>query len=371
MKKNVRKINLFLSSILIVISPNLNAQKDSSHSLLPSIKTMGFINVFYSYDFNQPDGNKRQDFFFHHNRHNEFNLNMGLLQVEVDHAKYRAKLGFQAGTYANDNYAEEQDIFQNIYQANVGVALNKSNSLWLDAGIFESNLGFESALSIDNWTLSRALSSESSPYYLAGAKLNYQTEKNWSFTALVSNGWQRIQRIEGNSLLSFGSQITYEEKNRFLINWSTFVGTDDPDEQRRMRYFNNFYTKIYPLPKVSVLLGFDHGIQEESKNSSSNNYWYVYTFITQYQLSDLWNMAFRAEYFQDDDELIIEAEEAMGFQTTSISFNLDYLPNNLTAIRLEGRWLTAPSNTFLGADGLESENFFITASIAMKLEHKH
>ena len=36
-------------------------------------------------------------------------------------------------------------------------ALNRSRTLWLDVGEFSSHIGFESAISADNYTLSRSL----------------------------------------------------------------------------------------------------------------------------------------------------------------------------------------------------------------------
>jgi hypothetical protein len=55
---------------------------------------------------------------------------------------------------------------------NVNGQLRKK-TLWLDAGIFGSHMGFESALSIDNPTLTKSFVAENSPYYWSGAKLTY------------------------------------------------------------------------------------------------------------------------------------------------------------------------------------------------------
>ncbi|WP_133272779.1 outer membrane beta-barrel protein [Hymenobacter radiodurans] len=44
----------------------------------------------------------------------------------------------------------------------------------MDTGIFTSHLGFELALSKDNWTLSRSLMAKNSPYYEAGVRITYE-----------------------------------------------------------------------------------------------------------------------------------------------------------------------------------------------------
>lgn len=230
------KVYIFFM-ILIFFGSNSYGQRDSTGLKAPTVSISGFIDVFYVYDFGKPKNNLRQSFFYNYNRHNEVNLNLGYIKCDVIHSRYRASLGLQAGTYVNDNYMNEQGVLKNIQNANIGISLLKNNNLWFDVGIFPSHIGFESAVSIENWTLTRSVLAENSPYFLSGAKLTYQPSDQLTLVALVINGWQRIQRVHGNQLLSFGTQITYAPNNRFTVNWSTFIGTDDPDIQRRMRYF--------------------------------------------------------------------------------------------------------------------------------------
>ncbi len=170
----MQQIRQYALLILITLSSSgLLAQRDSTWQQNPRLNISGFADVFYVYDFNQPQGTERQAFLFNHNRHNEFNLNLGLVKLDVDHSKYRANFALQTGTYANDNYAAEPGLLKNIFEANIGISLNNKNNLWLDAGVLPSHIGFESAISMDNMTLSRSLSAENSPYFLTGAKLTF------------------------------------------------------------------------------------------------------------------------------------------------------------------------------------------------------
>lgn len=237
--KQIWQFNAVL--ILCIVSFNLSAQVDSTWQQKPQLAIEGFVDVFYVYDFNQPESITRQPFLFNHNRHNEFNLNLGLIKLALKHTKYRANFAMHTGTYANDNYAAEPGLLKNIFEANVGVSLNRRNNLWLDAGIFPSHIGFESAISADNMTLTRSMLAENSPYFLTGAKLTYNPNDHWEIAGLIVNGWQRIQRLPGNSIPSFGTQVTFTPTQKTTLNWSTFIGTDDPDTTRRMRYFNNLY----------------------------------------------------------------------------------------------------------------------------------
>lgn len=59
---------------------------------------------------------------------------------------------------------------------------------WLDAGIYPSHIGLESAVGKDNRTLTRSLAAENSPYYESGARITYVTPNNaWTLCAHVLN----------------------------------------------------------------------------------------------------------------------------------------------------------------------------------------
>jgi hypothetical protein len=357
----------WLISALLLATCQLRAQ-DSIWKQKPELRLAGFLEVFYAYDFNKPQGNSRQPFLYNHNRHNEFNLNLGYVKLGLEHTKYRANLALHAGTYVNDNYAAEPGVLKHVFEANVGLSLNKTNKLWLDAGIFASHIGFESAVSIDNWTLTRSLLAENSPYFLSGAKLTYTPNSKWAIAALVCNGWQRIQRLQGNSLPSFGTQLTYSPTAAVSFNWSTFIGTDDPDSTRRMRYFNNLYGKFQIGKKFGLIAGFDIGVQQQRKASSSYHVWFSPVLIAQYRFTPKWVTALRAEYYQDRSGVIIPSLNPDGFAASGLSLNVDYTPIPIIACRIEGRWLGSIDNLFERNNNLTNNNFALLASIAVKLQ---
>lgn len=318
------------------------------------------------YDFNQPQGTKRQPFLFNHNRHNEFNLNFGFVKLGLEHSKYRANLALQKGTYVNDNYAAETKLLKNIFEANVGLSLNKKNNLWLDAGVFASHIGFESAISTSNWTMTRSVLAENSPYFLSGAKLTYNPNEKWEIAGLILNGWQRIQRLTGYSLPSYGTQINCRPTEKVTFNWSTFMGTNDPDTTRRMRYFNNLYGQFQPTQKFGLIVGFDIGIQQRIKGSSVYDLWFSPVLIGQYSIHKSWKTAIRAEYYQDETGIIIPTNTPNGFKTMGLSLNMDYSPTQNIICRIEGRWLNSKDQIFETKTALTDNNFIIATSIAIR-----
>jgi hypothetical protein len=364
--KQIRQFKLIALGCLL--SLNLSAQVDRAWDQKPELSISGFADVFYVYDFNLPQNISRQPFLFNHNRHNEFNLNLGYIKLGLSHTKYRANLALHTGTYAIDNYVAEPGLLKNIFEANIGIALNKQNNLWLDAGIIPSHIGFESAISIDSWTMTRSLLAENSPYFLTGAKLTFNPNEHWEMAALILNGWQRIQRLEGNSLPSFGTQINFSPTPSTTFNWSTFVGTDDPDTLRRMRYFNNFYGQFQLTKRVGLITGFDIGTQQKFKGSSSFDYWFTPVIIVQYAINKSWKTTLRAEYYQDEKGVIIPTGTNNGFSTAGFSYNIDYSPTQNIVCRLEGRWLNSKDNLFETKTSSTNNNFIIGTSLAIKFE---
>ncbi|CAM3726214.1 Porin [Pontibacter korlensis] len=266
-----------------------------------------------------------------------------------------------------DNYAAEEEFLRHVFEANVGVALSSKGNLWLDAGIFGSHIGFESAISTDNFTLTRSLLAENSPYYLAGAKVSYSPTSSWTLAVLVTNGWQRIRRVSGNSLPSFGTQVNYTPNDQVALNWSTFIGTDDPDRFRRMRYFNNLCGQFSLNERLSLIAGFDIGAQQESKGSSNYQVWYSPVLISRYQFNSQWAAAARAEYYSDRHQIIIAAPSTEGFRTTGLSLNADYSPHPNVVCRTEARWLRGSNPIFLRNEGYGANNIFLVGSIALHI----
>jgi hypothetical protein len=327
----------------------------------------GYVEAYYQYDFNKPTDNNRPGFIYSHSRHNEFNLNLGFLKGSYNAERVRANLAIAAGTYMNANYAAETGVLKNVYEANAGLKISKKKNLWIDAGIFSSHIGFESAVSKDCWTLTRSMLADNSPYFESGAKLTYTSDNNkWVVSGLVLNGWQRIKRVDANSLMSYGTQLQYKPNSNILLNYSTFIGTDKPDSVRLWRYFHNLYGVINVTSKFGITAGFDIGSEQKTKGSSDFNTWYSPVLILKYAVTPKWTVAARGEYYDDNYGVIIASGTPNGFKTAGYSLNVDYAPIPNAVIRLEVRSLNSKDDVFTkGSGAVTNNNTFITSSIAV------
>ena len=266
----------------------------------------------------------------------------------------------------NANYAAEPGVLKNIYEANAGVKLSKNKNLWLDAGIMPSHIGFESAVSKDCWNMTRSILADNSPYFEAGAKITYTSHNGkWLVSGMALNGWQRITRVNGNSLMSWGTQIQYKPSDKFLLNYSTFIGTDKPDSARLSRLFHNIYGIFNVTDKFGITAGFDIGTEEKFPGSDDKNTCYSPVLILKYTFHNKWAIAVRGEYYSDEDGVVIATGTLNGFKTTGFSLNIDYSPMKNFVVRLEARNLSSKDEIFIKPSGITNNNTFITSSIAV------
>jgi hypothetical protein len=326
----------------------------------------GYAEAYYSYDLNKPTDNSRPGFIYSHNRHNEFNVNLAFIKASYSSERARANVALAAGTYMNANYAAEPGVLKNILEGNVGYKLSRTKSLWFDIGIFPSHIGFESAISKDCWTLTRSLVAENSPYFESGAKLSYVTGNGkLAISALALNGWQRITRLNANSLMSWGTQIAIKPSDKVTLNYSTFLGTDKPDSARLTRIYHNIYGIFQFTEKWGLTAGFDIGTEQVSKGSSQKNTWYTPVGILRFTPTGNWAIAFRGEYFSDRYGVIISTGTPNGFRTSGFSLNVDYLPASNIALRVEGRTLTSKDEIFIKNGNPKANSTAITFSAAL------
>jgi hypothetical protein len=338
----------------------LYAQEESK------IKVTGYLETYYGYDFNKPGDNNRPGFIYSHHRHNEVNLNLGYIKGSYAHGTIRVNVALMAGTYSNANMTAEPGVLKNIYEANVGLRLSEETNLWLDAGIFSSHIGFESAVSKDCWVLTRNISSENTPYFESGAKLSYSTpDGKYSAVLLYLNGWQRINRLDGNSQPAGGLQLTWKPNEIITVNYSNYLGTEGADEVRVKRFYHNIYGVFQLTEDFGLTAGFDYGTQQKTKGSTDHNEVLSPVVIAQYKIDDRWKIAGRMEYYQDKNGVFIATGTPAGFRTKGYSINFDYAPVHNAVIRLEGKHYESKDKVFLGSTNPTHQNTAVTASIAV------
>jgi hypothetical protein len=347
----------------------------SAQMLDSAITISAYAEAYYGYELAQPEDHLRPGFFYSFNRHNEVNLNMGMVKLAYARKNVRGNFALMAGTYAQYNLAAEPELLRNVFEANAGVKLSTRRNLWLDVGILPSHIGFESAIGKDCWNLTRSILADNTPYYEAGARVSYTSDNGkWYASGLVLNGWQRITRVEGNNTPAAGTQLTYRPNGRTTLNWSTFVGNDKPDSVSQLRIFNNLYAQLQITERFGVIMGCDIGVEQAASGDSlpgaqaASGTWITPILIPRYRLGERSYLAARVEYYQDEQGVIIATGTPKGFRTLGYSLNFDQWVNPNVLWRIEARSLSSEDPVFVDTDGGPSTtNTFFTASIVFSI----
>ena len=347
----MKQFLLFL--LLLSLSAGVFSQDSTKNNV---VSLTGFVDFYYQYDFANPGNKERPEFLYNYKRHNEFNINLALIKAAYTNNKVRANVGLMVGNYPQYNLAAELPLMQHIYEANAGYAF--SDKISIDAGIFSSHIGLESAISKDNWNLSRSIIAENTPYYETGIKLNYVPTEKWTASFLLLNGWQNIK--ETNSGKAIGTQLQFKPNEKWLLNSSTFIGNEKPDSAKQLRLFHNFYTTYAITKKWNAAFLFDIGKEKHSN-------WFGTALLLQHSFTKKLNTACRIEYYKDKKGIIVSINQASGFQTTGFSWNIDYCPAKNIYFRTEVRYFHSANAIFL-TDGLpKKNNSSVLGSIAVAL----
>ena len=310
-----------LTSLLALLLTTVNgfAQVDSAKSL----KLNGYVETYYSYDFSRPNNFEKPDYNYNYKKHNQINVNLAFLRASYQTKRIRSNLALMTGTYAKYNLSAEPDWAKPLMEANVGYKPFEQHHFWIDAGVMPSHIGFESAVGNDCWNLTRSLLAENSPYYESGVKLNYTNEKENLFLAfLVLNGWQRIEVTDWGQTPSFGIQVNYKPSNALTLNYSNFMGRVKLESINALRVFHNLFAIYEASPRISFIIGFDIGTQQD--NDKNLNVWYTPVLISKVNLTQKSKIAGRLEYYSDKQQIIIPTATANGYQTFGASVNYDY-----------------------------------------------
>lgn len=315
----------FLSVVAAVapaLAENSSATKDNKEPEKLPLTFGGYIDAQYAYDLNDPS-NRDRAYTTQPARTNEFNINLAYLDAKLDADRIRGRLALQVGTSVQSNYSSEPtqgivsgpSLSRHIQEGVIGYRV--TDKLWIDGGIYFSHIGFESWISKENWTPSRSLSADYSPYYQSGLKATYQWTETLSTQLHLLNGWQNIS--ENNGAKALGIQVAFSPSQALSITYNNFLGNEVGSQ---WRFFNDLIVKVGITDRLSVAALYDFGLQQDS-GLASWSLWHVAGAFVRYQFTPTLALAARGEFFLDRNQVIVVTGTPNGFQTFGASMNAD------------------------------------------------
>jgi hypothetical protein len=287
---------------LVMISSISFAQDKPKES---GIDIHGFVDTYYSYNFNKPDSrlNGFSNFDF---RHNAFSLNLAELVIskstsDTNPVGFRIDLDFGETTdfihcgALSCPGGQKEEPFKNIQQAYVTWAT--PIGLTLDMGKFVTHMGLEVIESKDNWNYTRSLLFCCAiPYYHTGVRANYNVSDILFINGYVYNGWNNV--IETNGKKTFGAQIGFTPIKQLpiILNW---IGPEDGISFGNEVQVYDAIVSFNMSDALAFAVNYDYGTSKAAATGDKM----TWTGVAGYARFGIGNSALAARYeFVDDGD---------------------------------------------------------------------
>lgn len=332
----------------------------------PSVTWGAFVDLYYAYDFNRPSSFDRA-YTTQPARHNEFNLNLAFLEGRLQRDKVRGRLAIQFGTSVQSNYSGEPTLgsvsgpthSRNIQEAYIGYRIGEDT--WVDAGIFLAHIGLESFISKDNYTYTRSLVADYSPYYQTGVRISTRFNNWLSGQFLILNGWQHIS--ESNMAKSIGTQLNYIPTSEWTLTYNTYFG-----QESSFRSFHDVIVKYSPSELWTYALQADIGFQIEAPGGDHAS-WSGFALIVKRNLNPNTGVVVRVERYADPKQVLINSATSAlpagtSFRAWGASLGLDQgLAGNIWwRNELRGYW--SDQKVFPSSNGFRPNDGVLVSSIS-------
>jgi len=237
---------------------NGSDRRDTSIWNNPYFTPVIMLDVNYSYAFNNPIDNTVVGSTALA-RNNEFEVSSANLGGDFNYKGARARIVTQFGTRStvvprNDYsvYKGQYDlatVYRYLSEAYGGYHFNKWYGINVDAGMFMSYVGLNSYYQCENWEYQASFTSDNTPWFFNGLRVQIHPTKNLKIEPWIINGWQSYGKF--NTMPGFGGNITWCPNSSIKMLTNNYYGTDAAGIPGRKRFHsdNSLLVRYFDRPK--------------------------------------------------------------------------------------------------------------------------
>jgi hypothetical protein len=268
------------------------------------VEVSGFVDGYYSYNFNKPAGrtNALRNFDV---RNNEFALNLAEIVIEKKPDPLNSRLGFRLdldyGRATDMVHAAEPggaETYKVIQQAYGSYLAPIGSGLQFDLGKFVTSHGAEVIESKDNWNYSRGLLfSWAIPYYHMGLRAKYSFNSKVTVMGMAVNGWNNVE--DNNAGKTFGVMVGLNPTSKLSIAQNFMTGPEQTNDDEHHRNLSDTTIMYTFNPKVAVMANYDYGFDHVT--AGNKVHWQGVALYLRYSPARKWAFVPRYEWFDDHD----------------------------------------------------------------------
>jgi hypothetical protein len=330
-------------------APAPTPQASSTVWSLGPVDFSGFLDGYYSYNYNRP-GNlangQINDLYNFDDKTDQFSLNA--LDLTLNHNP--DPVGFHADLIAGRtntliHASTEKGTDNYIEQAYISATPPKTHGSEFDFGQFVSSAGAEVIPAMNNWNYSRSLLfSWAVPYYHFGLRTATPFTKTWTAGLQVVNGWNDVVANNGGVTIGVTSALT---KPKYTWDLNYYTGPQNYDTQKGCRNLVDTTLLLTPDAKFNAYINYDYGQNHSpasgsgsSATSASSAHWSGVAFAAHEQVTGKTALSARYEYF--DDNSGFSTGTAQELQEATGTYEYKWIQGLLTRVEYRHDWSDVP-----------------------------
>jgi hypothetical protein len=304
----------------------------------------GFVDLGYSLDFNFPENH-----LFRNRsttpRVNELDANMAAIYVKKEvseHSRLGMDLLVHAGQDAKDFAFENNqpkvahsDWYRQFGRANVSYLAPIGTGLTVQAGLFNSFIGYDSLYAKDNFSYTRPWGGDYTPYLMFGINASYSFNDRWTGSAFIINEYFHLTNT--NNQPSYGAQLTYKPSEQWTVKETLYYGPDQSNTS--WQFWRLFSDSIVEWRRHPMTIAFEYqiGTEEMATPGTPRVFWTAAQLPVHWIINGPWSATIRPELYWDRNGRLTGAQQFIQAITTTLEYKLPYLWTN-TIARLEYRY---------------------------------
>lgn len=216
------------------------------------------VDVNYTHSFNDPIDNTVVGSTALA-RNNEVQLSAAHIGGDFYYNGARAHIVTQFGTRSTvvprNDYSPYKgqyklaDVYRYLAEANAGYHFKKWYGINVDFGMFMSYIGLNSYYQVENWEYQASFTSDNTPWFFNGMRVQIFPTKKLKIEPWVINGWQSYGMF--NQQPGIGGNITWCPREWIKLLTNNYYGADAAGIPSRHRYHsdNSVLVRYYNQPK--------------------------------------------------------------------------------------------------------------------------
>lgn len=366
------------------VAPSRTDEGTGYLKVLDGMSMSGYVDTSYSFNFNRPDqaggvtGMTQPGRIFDR-QSDAFRLH----GIELDFEKLAPEdggVGFRSDlVYGQDSFvtaatgsdtADDLDIQQTYIDINVPINGGDilGDNVNIQVGKFVTLAGFEVIESKDNWNFSRSMAfGLTIPFTHTGVRTNWSLfNEKIDFSLGINNGWDNVVETNRDKTLEIGLGTELIEGVNYF--GTLYLGREAVGGTGQQRFLSTQVLQ-WETPIESLTLASEINIGNQRKTPSTaagisgdlrDATWYSMNYYAKYDVSEKSYLAYRFEWFLDDDRF----RAGLGgrnFIGNTLTYDYRYWENLIT--RLEVRWDKADGGSYDGGTDGEASQVTLGANV--------